>query len=1556
MSRLGNLQARAQGTTGQQQQQAAGGSRLGNLLPQAQQRTDRIQFESDIGAFSQGKLDRVQNLQRIVRMLPQIKESGTDINPYLQRFADHAEFRDVVTAELGETWYDDNYEEPDRPWYTKGAAGVGLSLLETLTDPFEGVATAAGLQFLDGENRHMDGFEAIARGLGSWVNWVPGVSIEDPGDLSNYDLTDKEKLYLDPGQDGVTPFDWILSGTGEDATRISDAIRSIPGAEQNLNPLKFLPEGSFGEGAHIDAAGITDLVTQALVDPATYITLGTGAKARAALRGLADEGRTGTFLSQAIRRNGWNGLTEVEQATARSILRDQAQQALDAGGRLGQRRVRSALPDEALVSRAAKHAEETLQRRGQGGVFFNGLRVPGTGRFQSAVYRSLRETGVTTKPLFRIGGEDALLNSRGKLGTVDPDTGKMVVFTVEDGLDAIPGDELQRFLDMGPSAIPRGLDVAEGMTKVGEPAWLENLAARAALRLHELGNINTSELLRISDDIIKRSRTTVSDEFADALTRGFDDAISINNSRNRLGLAGNRFATTFNETFRPRANFARRRGADASSSLAAAGARVRPGATKAREEIHRRLGALGKRVERELGDEFEAFNSRLLATVESAETLDDALVAARGVAGGGSKDVIAYARAVAEISDEIRTTADAGNVAVGNRFLTRKAESAILRADVGENPREYVDNLIRTEIDAIEEATGTKATILQVNEAASRILGENGLKIEDVFETTPERILSAQAHDTLRELTAFRMADAMMDVVDDSGNSLARTVKDKFEQLRLQEDGWVEVHDLGTNGKVMAQRDLAAEIEHVQSLLNSASEMSKFGGFISEASNWWAGFVTSSLLNPRAIAFNMRNAFGNMMNAYYGGLRNPAMFAETTVMQGNGHKVRSLMEEAGVSFDEALARVDMSDRHRKMLKAAYDEEIIGTSFFVLGLDETGSGRLREAANTATLMRPGRKLSTGIENNARLALFMDAIDKGMSPKQAGLHTRKYLFDYGDLTPFEHRKIRTASRFYTFMRKNMGLQMETLIQSPGKITNGARIVELYTQALYGPESALDAGENMPFWMRPQGGTLRGNTFVSMESPFMAFGETVEALYSIGTLPPPIRDAAMAAGMPDPGDEAAKRALSVFSGAPANAIKYLYESATGTSSFTGAPLRDDTLSEYLRFLDVIIPPASAFFKTAEQFDLIEAGQVQDDQQVNLGARMMSYLSGANVYMNSQGYQDRELNYFRIELDSILDEAESQGFKVPSMDDLEEAGKVDTTNRLMQAVLYAQPEEGETIQDAQLRAANELLPSAVADLFDVEKTPRGSGSDGPSIAERLDLALQILEMNGVEPTQEQLWHIATQLPGAPSNSVLEEQLGLQGYQENRFLAQQETELERTAREAQEAQDAQRFMDDLQAVTGLVYDEVALLAPVLSDAEAIVRDARAAGLSEDETRAIFMDEMLSRTDQAYIWGPDSVDQFKYERYTHEDAAKDRDRAHRRYMEITVANELFGLGMSNEEFMLYTYWGMLSKSQQESLGLPTQPSIPGREDLRSDAEVFEDNRLEFAAINDGIRR
>lgn len=133
-----------------------------------------------------------------------------------------------------------------------------------------------------------------------------------------------------------------------------------------------------------------------------------------------------------------------------------------------------------------------------------------------------------------------------------------------------------------------------------------------------------------------------------------------------------------------------------------------------------------------------------------------------------------------------------------------------------------------------------------------------------------------------------------------------------------------------------------------------------------------------------------------------------------------------------------------------------DAESLATPKAILqATAETSEPILRKAQRILGdnyLVKANRAWGERLENNARIAHYIHmrtndvgkiqgngllnkkAVGYGMNATQAADSVRRYLFDYGELTPFERNTMRTIIPFYTWMRKNIPLQYSELVRNP------------------------------------------------------------------------------------------------------------------------------------------------------------------------------------------------------------------------------------------------------------------------------------------------------------------------------------------------------------------------------------------------------------------------------------------------------------------------------------------------------------------------------------------
>ena len=215
------------------------------------------------------------------------------------------------------------------------------------------------------------------------------------------------------------------------------------------------------------------------------------------------------------------------------------------------------------------------------------------------------------------------------------------------------------------------------------------------------------------------------------------------------------------------------------------------------------------------------------------------------------------------------------------------------------------------------------------------------------------------------------------------------------------------------------------------------------------AQNWWKKYGLAS--RP---AWHTRNAFGNFWNNYMiGGLTDFKLYGEAAAIQ----KAMHVNKGAIVSRLDDLAGTGSVSSKQKVSGTGMTREEIFNEAVKRGVYE--SGLYGQDLGTAALKSSNIPFSTewsginkafaagkAVENNARIALFIDGIKKakkGGGPVDmerildgAASNVRKSLFDYSDLSDIEKRYMKRLMPFYTWTRKNIPAQFRAIIEHPDR----------------------------------------------------------------------------------------------------------------------------------------------------------------------------------------------------------------------------------------------------------------------------------------------------------------------------------------------------------------------------------------------------------------------------------------------------------------------------------------------------------------------------------------
>ena len=84
-----------------------------------------------------------------------------------------------------------------------------------------------------------------------------------------------------------------------------------------------------------------------------------------------------------------------------------------------------------------------------------------------------------------------------------------------------------------------------------------------------------------------------------------------------------------------------------------------------------------------------------------------------------------------------------------------------------------------------------------------------------------------------------------------------------------------------------------------------------------------------------------------------------------------------------------------------------------------------------------------RIGTFLEDSRRMGYFVDRLKRGYSPFQAGLETKRVLFDYGQLSDFERTYMKRVVPFWSWVRNIVKLTADQMIRSPAMISHQMRL---------------------------------------------------------------------------------------------------------------------------------------------------------------------------------------------------------------------------------------------------------------------------------------------------------------------------------------------------------------------------------------------------------------------------------------------------------------------------------------------------------------------------------
>lgn len=563
-----------------------------------------------------------------------------------------------------------------------------------------------------------------------------------------------------------------------------------------------------------------------------------------------------------------------------------------------------------------------------------------------------------------------------------------------------------------------------------------------------------------------------------------------------------------------------------------------------------------------------------------------------------------------------------------------------------------------------------------------------------IFEESVANAFATRGDAAFRAAAQYDMLEGLAKEMVGTGDT-RRAMVVRIEPGATPPSGYKPVNEI--SGTYAALDDVADAIDNVRGWMTSDDALNKMSEIMGEWSSIWGMYATSPLLD--GLGFHSRNAMGNVLLNAIGGVVNPNAYRRAQSIQQDMGKAFRHMKKTGDDFDTALEATVKDPQKRKLIQGIRENDIVGGGWFdTIGADDFkpeqvrrrargGKGRRLKDENhkiydrlaSNAVIKSGRALGSAIEHNARIAHYITKLDApGGTVASAASSTRTYLFDYGDLTPFE-RNLRHTSRFYTFMRKNAGAQMTALAQHPGRVlaveraTKGGLGDILGVEGMVRPDYSEDRGDTLRLDSLFGGGDgvpLAG----AIETPFGAFTDMLR----------PIGEAAALLTGGGSGDDMIDSLMDLTAGGPVSLIETLFSQRAEHDFFLDREFDETqkgTESRSRAWVESFIGPAwsqldSFVGRLTEGEGVQSVGGVDVSNTLgvfgnNASATTEEYGWELAVYSNLLGLNAAKLRtdeeeakseYFLLvnELEGLLTKLRTDGKDVPTITEMREDGLI--------------------------------------------------------------------------------------------------------------------------------------------------------------------------------------------------------------------------------------------------------------------------------------------------------
>ena len=309
----------------------------------------------------------------------------------------------------------------------------------------------------------------------------------------------------------------------------------------------------------------------------------------------------------------------------------------------------------------------------------------------------------------------------------------------------------------------------------------------------------------------------------------------------------------------------------------------------------------------------------------------------------------------------------------------------------------------------------------------------------------------------------------------DKSAKLLKSIK-RYKQTGVADDTVRQALDIGYDFAEVIKGDGTwytmpkAIVDDLDSAQKFFSNNEEFNTLVEGFQRWQGMWKGGALFS---VGYHMRNMWSNNFNNAVAGITDPRLYKEAAKLQhANGQISRKFMTGLPKEIRKQATPEDI-----ELFNRMRGYNVVGRGQIGVEIGTSAAGRptgsipgLPGKVLQSRPMMANRQFGETVEDNARIAHFIGIKNKIWSKKkgltrkmtdserrqlnaykkqvdvgnmpdeelfaelQAAASVKKYLFDYEDLTPFERDVMKSVIPFYTWMRKNIPLQIESMFTKP------------------------------------------------------------------------------------------------------------------------------------------------------------------------------------------------------------------------------------------------------------------------------------------------------------------------------------------------------------------------------------------------------------------------------------------------------------------------------------------------------------------------------------------